>query len=166
MDTCPFHPEGGCGLQKLGTYGRVAPPGTRVPRWWCPRERCSVSLLPNFLAARWSGTLDEVEAVVATVEEAGGISAAVELVHPSDAEIPLGLDGAKRSITRRLRAVYAALLAVITLLPDVLLGVPATLSGLRAVLSTERVLVSLRSLAARHLASLPAPLGFRTRGSG
>jgi hypothetical protein len=31
-------------------------------------ERVSISVLPAFLAARMSGTLDEVEAVVRTVE--------------------------------------------------------------------------------------------------
>jgi hypothetical protein len=166
LDTCPFHPEGGCGLQKLGTYRRVAPAGTRVARWWCPSARRSVSLLPSFLAARWSGTLDEVEAVVAAVEQAGSIAAAVDIVHPADAEAALGLEGAKRSIGRRVRAVRAALVAIITLLPERLVGVPATLSHLRAALSTDRVLVALRAQAGRHLASLPTPLGFRTRVSG
>jgi hypothetical protein len=31
---CPFHPEGGCGLHKLGTYPHVEPEGVRVARWW------------------------------------------------------------------------------------------------------------------------------------
>ncbi len=34
----------------------------RVARWWCPVARKAISLLPSFLAARRSGTLDEVEA--------------------------------------------------------------------------------------------------------
>lgn len=30
LDRCPFHPEGGCGVEKLGSYGRVEPPGARL----------------------------------------------------------------------------------------------------------------------------------------
>jgi hypothetical protein len=160
---CPMHPEGGCGLQKLGTYERVSPAGTRVARWWCPVARRSISLLPSFLAARLSGTLDEVEAVVAAVEQAGGVSAALEAVHPADADDAIGLPGALRSMRRRVRAVYAALLAVITLMPDLFIGTPPTIAGMRAVLSTSRALVTLRELAAQRLSSLPTPLGFATR---
>jgi hypothetical protein len=162
---CPFHPEGGCGLQKLGTYGRVSPPGTRVARWWCPAAGKSVSLLPTFLACRLSGTLDEVEAVVAAVEQVGGLAPAVESVHPADAEDAIGLEGARRSMRRRVRAVHAALLAIVTLMPDRFAGIESTVTGLRAALSTKRVLVALRELAARHLPALPTPLGFCARAS-
>jgi hypothetical protein len=160
---CPMHPEGGCGLQRLGTYGRVWPAGARVPRWWCPVARESISLLPEFLAARLSGTLDEVEAVVAAVEEAGGVSAALETVHPAEAEDAVGLQGALRSMRRRVGAVHAVLLAVITLLPERFAGVMPTITSLRAALSTRRVLVALREVAAQHLHALPTPLGFGAR---
>jgi hypothetical protein len=160
---CPFHPEGGCGLQRLGTYGRVAPAGTRVARWWCPIARKSISLLPEFLAARLSGTLDEVESVVAAVEQAGGVARALETVHPAEAEDPIEPQGALRSMRRRVRAVYAALLAIITLMPERFAGVTPTLAGLRRALSTERALVSLREVAARHLPALPTPLGLSAR---
>ncbi len=160
---CPLHPGGGCGLEKLGTYGRVAPAGAGVPRWWCPLARKSISLLPTFLAAGLSGTLDDVEAVVAAVEQAGGVVAAVDLVHPAEAHDALGLEGAKRSIRRRARAVHAALLAIVTLMPEQFVGVMPTLEALRVVLCTGRVLVTLRTLVARHLGSLPGPLGFGAR---
>ena len=160
---CPLHLEGGCGLQRLGTYGRVSPAGTRVARWWCPVARKSISLLPSFLAARLSSTLDEVEAVVAAVEQAGGVTAALDTVHPAEAEDAIETQGALRSMRRRVRAVHAALLAILTLLPERLAGVAPTVAGLRAALSTDRVLVALRELAARHLPALPAPLGFATR---
>jgi hypothetical protein len=160
---CPLHPEGGCGLQRLGTYGRVSPAGARVARWWCPVARKSISLLPEFLAARLSGTLDEVEAVVAAVEQAGGVTAALEAVHPADAEDAVGLQGALRSMRRRVGAVHAVLLAIITLLPEHFAGVMPTITGLRAALSTRRVLVALRELAAQHLHALPTPLGFAAR---
>jgi hypothetical protein len=160
---CPMHPDGGCRLQRLGTYARVSPAGTRVPRWWCPVARKSISLLPEFLAARLSGTLDEVEAVVAAVERAGGVTAALEAVHPADAEDAVGLPCALRSMRRRVRAVHAALLAIITLLPERFAGTRPTIEGLRIALSTHRALVALRELAATHLPALPAPLGFAAR---
>lgn len=160
---CPFHPDGGCGVQRLGTYERVLPAGTRVARWWCPVSRKSISLLPSFLAARLSGTLDEVEAVVSAVEQSGSLCEAVESVHPAEAEDAIGLQSALRSMRRRVRAVRAALLAIITLMPDPFVGTAPTISALRSVLSTDRVLVTLRELAAAHLPAMPAPLGFGAR---
>lgn len=166
LECCPFHPEGDCGLFKLGSYGRVTPQGVRVPRWWCPRQGESVSLLPSFLAARFSGTLAEVEDVVAKVEDAGGVAAAVDEVLPADADPPIGLMGALRWIRRRVRAVRAALVAIVTLMPERFRGVPPTLAGFREALSQTFVLVTLRELAERHLGALPVPLGFRTRARG
>jgi len=166
LDNCPFHPEGGCGVERLGSYARVAPAGVRVPRWWCPRQRASVSLLPSFLAARLSGTLAEVEDVVAEVESAGGISAAVDTVHPPDADGAISLTSALRWIRRRVAAVRAALLAILTLMPERFVGLQPTLAAFREALGAERVLVELRANVARHLGALPVPLGFRARASG
>lgn len=162
---CPFHPEGGCGLERLGSYARVEPPGTRIPRWWCPKAGTSISLLPSFLAARFSGTLAAVEAVVATVEGAGGVAAAVDRVRPPDAPDAVGLPGALRWLWRRVLAVRAALLAVVTLLPERFGGVKPTLAALGSVLGVGRVLVTLREILGRQLATLPAPLGFRARST-
>lgn len=166
LECCPFHVEGGCGFVKLGSYGRVTPEGVRVPRWWCPRQGESVSLLPSFLAARLSGTVAEVEDVVAKVEAAGGVAAAVDAVLPPDADAPIGLAGALRWIRRRVTAVRAALLAIVTLEPERFRDVRPTLAGFREALCRERVLVALRELAERHLGALPAPLGFHTRARG
>ncbi len=94
IGSCPFHPEGDCGVVKLGSYARVAPEGIRVARFWCPRARASISLLPSFLAARLSGTLAAVEDVVARVEQAGSIAKAVDAVHPPDAADAVGLRAA------------------------------------------------------------------------
>ena len=90
----------------------MEPAGVRVARWWCPKQRASVSLLPSFLAARLSGTLAAVEDVVAEVEAAGSVAAAVETLHPPDAADAVGLPGALRSIRRRVAAIRAALLAI------------------------------------------------------
>lgn len=162
---CPFHPQGGCGLRKLGTYRRVQPEGVRVARFWCPRAGASVSILPAFLAARMSGTLDAVEAAVLAVEQAGSIATAVEHVHPADVERAIGVVCAQRSLRRRLRAVRAALLAIVTLMPERLSGISPTIAAMREALGTERVLVAVRCLAERHLGALPTPLGFRNRAS-
>lgn len=137
-----------------------------MARFWCPLARVSISLLPAFLAARWSGTLDEVEAVVLAVEQSGGVAPAVEIVHPATAPDAIGSVCAMRSIRRRLRAVRAALLAVVTLLPTHLLGVAPTITALREAWGSDRVLVAVRSIAERHLDGLAAPLGFRDRVSG
>ena len=163
---CPLHPQGGCGLRKLGTYERVRPVGIRVARFWCPLARVSISLLPAFLAARMSGSLDEVEAVVLAVEQAGSVAAAVDVVHPADAKGAIGSVCAARSIRRRLQAVRAALLAVVSLFADHLTGVAPTITALRHALATEHVLVAVRELAVRHLGALPAPVGLRSRVSG
>lgn len=166
MAACPFHPDGGCGLERLGTYGRVEPAGVRVPRWWCPVQRQSVSLLPSFLAARLSGTLAEVEDVVRAVEEAGGITAAVDAVRPAEAADAVGLPGALRWIRRRVAAVRAVLLAVITLLPELFVDVEPTLAAMHARLGADYVLERLREVCEPHLAALPAPFGFRARARG
>ena len=150
-------------MRRLGTYGRVEPEGVRVARYWCPWAGRSVSLLPAFLAARMSGTLDEVEAVVLAVEQAGSIAAAVDQVHPADAKRAIGPVCAERSIRRRLQPVRAALLAVVTLLPERFRGIAPTITALRKVLGTDRVLVAVRCIAQRHLGALPAPFGFRQR---
>jgi hypothetical protein len=166
LDGCPFHPEGGCGVEKLGSYPRAEPVGVRIPRWWCPKQRASISLLPAFLAARLSGTLDAVEDVVVAVEQAGTIAAAVDVVHPPGAEDAIGLVCALRSIRRRVRAVRAALLAIATLMPERFTGVAPTLAAFREALAGERVLVTLREVAERYLSALPVPLGLRARASG
>ena len=166
LGECPFHPEGGCGLEKLGSYGRIEPAGVRVARWWCPKQRASIILLPSFLAARLSGTLAEVEQIVDAVEAAGSVSSAVDAVHPPDAEDAIGLECALRSIRRRVRAVRAALLAIVTLMPDRFAGIRPTLAAFREALGRGTVLVTLRELAERHLGALPVPIGFRARASG
>ena len=54
---CPYHPQGGCRLVPHGTYGRKQPDGVRVRRFLCRRSGRTVSLLPDCLAAHWSGRL-------------------------------------------------------------------------------------------------------------
>jgi hypothetical protein len=157
--------KGACGLERLGTYGRVAPAGVRIARWWCPRQRVSISLLPSFLAARLRGTLASIEDAVSATERAVGVAAAVDLVRPPDVDDAVGLVGAERWLRRRVAAVRAALLAIVTLMPERFAGVAPSLAAFRGALSGGSVLVALRDIAERHLPALPAQLGFRTRAA-
>lgn len=163
---CPFHPRGGCGVERLGSYPRVRPAGVRVARFWCPRERASVSVLPAFLAARLVGTLDEVEAAVDAVSATGSVAGAADVVHPPDAPTPLSYEAALASIRRRVRAVRAVLLAAITLMPARFAGLSPTLGAFRERLGVSRLLVTLRMLAEPIVSALPVPLGVRRRSTG
>jgi hypothetical protein len=127
----------------------------RVARWYCPDAHETFSLLPDCLAARLQGSLDEVEQVVIEVEGAASVEAAASALRPD-----LVLPGAVRWVRRRLMGVRAALLALVTLMPA-RLGSRAELSAVRAELATERALVELREIGAAHLPQLVRPLGFR-----
>lgn len=158
LERCPFHPEGGCGFASHGTYERVSPPGCLIARCYCPTARATVSLLPDFLCCRLTGTLDEVEVAVATAEEVSSQEAASEALRPN-VELP----GALRWVRRRRRLVRAGLSAVIGLLPGLLAGREPIVSSIRSALGAEMALVCLRSVAAPYLATLPPPLGFGPR---
>lgn len=140
----------------------MRPVGVRVARLLCPEAGVTISLLPDFLASRLSGTLSEVEAVVEAAETATSQEAALEQVRPAAAPDAVTLPGGLRWLRRRLSAVRAALLAAVTLVPA-LSGCRPTLSALRERLVTSEVLVALRRVAAAHLAAMSSPLGFRAR---
>jgi hypothetical protein len=156
LTCCPLHPEGGCSFSRHGTYGRVKPPGTRVPRWYCPKGHCTFSLLADCFAARFSGSLQEVEEAVVAVEQAPSQEAAADEVR-TDIELP----GALRWLRRRLKPVHAALVLLLGLLPDRFVGCQPTVSAFRQWLGVQPVLPVLREIAETHLIRLPPPLGFR-----
>ncbi len=158
LERCPFHPEGGCGLARHGTYPRVSPSGCLIARWWCPTAHTSISLLPDFLCARLTGTLAEVEAVVALSDAAPTQEAASEVLRP-DIELP----GALRWLRRRSQLVHAGLAGAIGLLPGLLAGCKPTVTSVRLALGAEVALVCLRERVAPHLVALPPPLGFGPR---
>lgn len=135
----------------------------RVARFWCPKQGESISLLPSFLAARVSGTLDELEAVLVAVEEAPTFAAAVDAVLPGDVEDAVELPSAERWVRRRTRWGTALLRVVMTLMPADFVGVRPTLCAVREHLGTTRALVALRELVSRHLHAVAAPLGFAHR---
>lgn len=151
---CPRHPGGGCGIARHGTYPRTAPAGMRIARYYCPTAHETFSLLPDCLASRFPGDLDDLERVVAHVDGARSIEAAADVLRP-DSVLP----SAVRWVRRRLTLVRATLLTVVTLLPDLFHG-DAHLAGVRAALDTAHALVTLRAHAAGMLPMLPRPLGF------
>lgn len=162
LERCPLHPEGGCGLASHGSYPRVWPVGVRVARLLCPKAGVTISLLPDFLAARLSGTLREVEQVVVAAEGAASQEGAAGQVRPADVVDAVTLPSALRWLRRRLLPVRAALLTAVTLLPE-LLGCTPTIAALSERLGVSEVLVALRSHAEELLPALCAPLGFRAR---
>jgi hypothetical protein len=151
------HARGGCGFRRHGTYQRVDPPGTRVARWYCPQAHGTFSLLPDHLAARFPGSLHEIEEVVATLEQARSVEAAADRLRGPEITLP----SAVRWVRRRLAAVRRLLTTVIGLLPQRVLGCTPTIAALRERLGCPSVLVALRAIAGRHLQALAAPLGFR-----
>ncbi len=158
LECCPFHPEGGCGFARHTPYERVSPPGCLIARWYCRAAHTTISLLPDFLCSRLTGTLAEVEAVVAAVELFPSLEAASEAVR-TDIVLP----GALRWTRRRVRFVHAGLAAAIGLLPGLLAGCKPTVGSVRSTLGVVSVLVFLRWALAAHLGALPPPLGFGPR---
>jgi len=69
LKQCPIHPEGDCGMRRHGTYTRKWPIELKIPCWYCRKDHTLISLLPDFLPSRLSGTLKEVEDVVLEVQK-------------------------------------------------------------------------------------------------
>jgi hypothetical protein len=153
---CPLHPRGGCGFARHGSYARVSPAGTRIARWYCPTGHCTFSLLPDHLAARFPGTLSEIEQVVATVEQAKSLEAAADRLRSE----PITLPSALRWVRRRVAPVRRLLTIVVGLLPQWLQGCAPQITDVRARLACDETLVLLRALARIHLQALARPLGF------
>ncbi len=156
LECCPLHPDGGCSVARHGTYERVDPPGTQIPRWYCPEGQCTFSLLADCFASRLSGSLHEIEEVVIKVEQAKTIQAATDRLR-LDIELP----GAIRWTRRRTKYVHASLTTIRGLFPERFAGCQGTVTSFRKQLDRNNVLLALREIAAMHLASLAAPLGFR-----
>ena len=154
---CPLHPRGGCRFTRHGAYQRKSPSGTLIARWYCPQGHRTFSLLPDHLAARFPGTLSEIEQVVVTVEQASSLETAADTLR-SD---PVTLPSAIRWVRRRVRLVRPLLTIVVGLLPQLLLGCVPTIAALRVRLACPQVLLALRERANAHLQALAPPLGLR-----
>ena len=170
LDRCPLHPRGGCGFTRHGTYQRKSPAGTYIARWYCRLGHQTFSLLPDHLAARFPGTLAEIERVVAAAERASSVQACADALRPD----PVSLPSAMRWVRRRLARVHALLPIVVAMVPQHLQGCAPTIEALHERLVVESAtgsamdsaLVRLRDLLSVHLAALAYPLGFRHRGPG
>ena len=166
LDRCPVHHEGGCGFARHTAYERKSPPGTRIPRWYCPQAHQTFSLLPNFLAARLPGALADVDAVVREYEAARDREVEPALTwEAAAAELrpDIEVQGALRWLRRRVVPVHAAVRALIGLMPDLFAGCAPTLTSLSARLRVPCVLVALREIAEQWLGRLPPSLGFGPR---
>ncbi|MGB5833961.1 MAG: hypothetical protein WBG92_18510 [Thiohalocapsa sp.] len=158
LPRCPLHPQGGCGFARHGTYERVSPPGTLITRYDCPEGHRTFSLLPDCFAARLSGQLSEVEAVVLAFEQAPSREAAC-----AGLRLDIELPGVLRWVGRRVAAVHAALAVLKGLLPELLGGCAPTLTAFGERLGVSEVLVALRGIGEAFLQRLPKPLGFVPR---
>jgi hypothetical protein len=156
---CPLHPQGGCGFSRHGSYERKTPADTRIARWYCPQGHCTFSLLPDHLAARFPGTLAEIEQVAAAAQAADSLEACAHALRPE----PIGLPGALRWLRRRLDVVRTLLPIVVTLLPQLMQGCAPTVAAMRRHLGVDEVLSTLRDVLAEHLPALAFPLGFLDR---
>jgi hypothetical protein len=156
LERCPLHPNGGCSFARHGTYGRVEPPGTRIPRWYCPEGHRTFSLLADCFASRLPGSLSDLERVVLEVERATSLEAAADGLRTDDISLP----GAIRWTRRRVQGVHAVLRVLLALIPEYLCGCPPTITALRQWLGVEWVLPRVRELAAVYPGVLPSPVGF------
>lgn len=166
LSHCPYHPEGGCGFSRHGTYERKSPAGVKIARFYCPKAHRTVSLLPEFMASRFPDTLQAIEAMV-EARESGTELQAAEQFRPPEAgsrEAP-DLGAAIRLIRRRVKAVHSVLRIVVGLFPDLFAGCEPTIQSLRAALKTDSVLVALCGITVAHIHNLPAPLGFGGRST-
>jgi hypothetical protein len=161
LPSCPLHPQGGCSFSRHGTYPRVTPAGTRIPRWYCPEGHCTFSLLPDFLASHLPGTLAALERVVLHVEHAVSVEAAANTLRPDDISLP----SAVRWIRRRIHLVRDALAGVLQTAPALFRDCQPSITSFGERLHGPDVLASLRITFAVYLPSLPAPLGFAPRGA-
>jgi hypothetical protein len=134
---------------------RKVPAVGYVKRYWCPVQRTSFGLLPEFYASRMPGTLDELEEVAALSEQLP-LEAAAEQLRPGDQDDAITLPCAVRWVRRLVRAVLVAVLGV---LPTLFVDCQATIASFRARLQTMSALVALRGICRAHLHALPRPLG-------
>ena len=158
LDTCPLHPEGGCGFRKNGTYRRKYPEGTKIARWYCLVGHQTFSFLPDCLSARLPGTLKQVEDVIEEVERSPSQEDAVQRIR-----LDIFLTGALRWVRRRVLPVRSALTMLIGLRPSMFSTCDPTLSSFRCVLCVTDVLPELREHAGPFLQILSPPLGFCSR---
>jgi len=151
LKQCPLHPEGGCGMRRHGSYTRKWPIELEIPCWYCRKGHTLISLLPDFLPSRLSGTLKEVEEVVLEAQKHPSLESASEAIRP-DIELP----GALRWLRRRLHYVIDILTIARGILPQ--FGFK-NLQQLQQDFKVDFVLPHLRQILEKHLHALPHIIG-------
>lgn len=151
LHRCPIHPEGGCGIRSHGTYIRKWPIELKISCWYCRMGHTLISLLPDFLPSRLSGTLKKVEEVVLEVQKYPSLEKASEKIRP-DIELP----GALRWICRRINYVKDILTRGAGILPQ--FGFE-NLKQLQKIFKIDLVLPHLREILETHLHKLPHIIG-------
>lgn len=178
ISKCPIHPGRGCKVSSHGTYDRVEPVGSKIPRFFCHSETRTCSLLGDCFSSRLPGTLIDVETVVSMVEEAIARDTAQSVQRPLDEKISFAsLDIATvagelnveqrlfdlaidfRWLNRRVEYVRNNLTAMVALFPQRFKDCLPSLSSFRRVLEQEPVLIQLRTIAEEKLHQTPRPLG-------
>lgn len=162
LSACPWHPRGGCGFASHGHYERQDPEGLWIRRWYCPKAHQTVSLLPDFAAARLTGTLAAVEQAVADFEEhrrsGCSVAEAAQELRP-DIELP----GALRWIRRRCRYVHAAFVLLMGCAPELIAQVELSVLHVRAAVGAVPLMVAVREIAHLQLQHARTPVGFAPR---
>lgn len=157
LERCPLHPQGGCGFARHGTYERVEPPGAKIARWYCREGHCTFSLLPDCLAARFTGSLAAFEEAVACAEQsAESLERTAGQLRPDLTD----LLAAVRWLRRRRMLLQHLFWLLRGLLPELFADCLPQVGVFRGRLACDCALMRLRAIAAPWLAVLPPPLGF------
>lgn len=156
LECCPLHPQGGCGFARHGTYARAEPAGAHIARWYCRQGHCTFSLLPDCLAARFTGTLAAFEEAVACAEQSESLERTADRLRPEVTDLFAAVRWLRRRRTL-LRHVFSVLRG---LLPELFADCLAQVDVFRSRLGCDCALVRLRAMAAPWLGVLPPPLGF------
>jgi hypothetical protein len=158
LSRCPFGHDP-CRSVGHGSYGRKRPAGTRVARRLCKPCGVTIGLVPDFLASRLSGTLDELEEAAAAAEGAASQWQAAEQARPHQG----AFESAVKWVRYRIQTVRQLLRSAVGLVPE-LLGCEPTLDAVGGRLGVDGgILRALRARCERHLESLAAPLGLVPR---
>lgn len=182
ISECPIHPGQDCKLTRHGTYERVVPPGTKIPRFLCHTETITCSLLADCFSSRLSGTLIDVETVVFMVEEAARVRAPqsgdwllngiISLCSLDIATVADELNVDQRLfdlasdfkwLKRRVDYVRNILTAMIMLFPGLFKDCTPSITSFRLVLGDAPIFNQLRDIAETKLHEIPEPLGLNPR---
>ena len=162
-----MHPEGGCSFCRWGTYFRLVPLECEIARFYCRESRTTFSVLPDCLAARMPGTVQQLEQASLAVEQGkkqGPLEVqAQKLRTTSHHGEPIEPRSAVRWMMRRHHAVTLCLTVLITLMPQVFGSCVPTLASVGAKLSGvwgQCVLMGIRHVAQGLLDKIPSPVGY------